>query len=218
MKVLNIEARSDVDVLPVVRKALPELGKKVGLITTVQHIKELPKAKKFLESRGKKIFIDKGTTYEGQVLGCNVKAATEVESKVDCFLYIGTGEFHPLGVALETNKKVITADPFSEQVREISEEEKKKYLAKKAARIDKAKDCKNFGILISIKLGQYKMEIAEKIKKKLGKGAHIFLADNIRAEDLMNFPQIDCWVNTACPRIVDDDLGKLIVNWDEIGL
>lgn len=210
MKTLFIEARSDVDILPVIRKALPRESK-IGLITTVQHIGELSKAKKFLESKGKKVFIGKGTTYPGQVLGCNVKAAKIIESKIDCFLYIGSGEFHPLG--LETDKKIIIANPFSKQIREI---DNKKYLAKKAARMAKAKDCKNFGIIVSTKLGQNNMQIAEKLKKKLN--GFIFLTDNIRAEDLMNFPQIDCWVNTACPRIVDDQesFNRLIVNYDEV--
>ncbi len=221
MRILNIEARSDINVLPAVKKALPQLDKKIGLVTTVQHIGELAKVKKLLESKGKQVFMGKGTTYEGQVLGCNVKAATKIESKVDCFLYIGTGEFHPLGVALETDKKVIVANPSCNYVKVISEAEKRKYLAKKAARMAKAKDCSVFGLFVSTKPGQNRIKEAEKVKTKLekqGKEAYIFLGDLISPLELLNFPQIDCWVNTACPRIVDDQesYDKLIVNYDEI--
>ena len=79
------------------KKLLP---KKVGLVTTVQHKHELKKIKELIEKTGKK------TVIGGQILGCDVNAAKKIKSKVDAFLYIGSGEFHPLGVALETNKKV----------------------------------------------------------------------------------------------------------------
>ena len=64
---------------------------------------------------------------------------------------------------------------------------------------------KNIGILVSIKPGQYNLKKAFALKKKLrDKKCYIFLSDNIGAEQLENFPFIECWVNTACPRIADN--------------
>ena len=39
---------------------------------------------------------------EGQVLGCNTSSAGAVMEDIDCFLFVGTGSFHPLAVALAT--------------------------------------------------------------------------------------------------------------------
>lgn len=118
-KVYFIETRSVVDIRPVVEKAVPELkGQIIGLITTVQHVHKLPEACGILEAGGKTCVIGRGDSriaYPGQVLGCNFSAArTEI---CDEYLYIGSGEFHPLGVALSTKKRILAADPLSGEVR-----------------------------------------------------------------------------------------------------
>lgn len=229
MKVCFVEARSNVDVAQALKLNLQTLRfKKIGLATTVQHIHQINKVKELLEKAGKKVFIGKSikkesqgikATYPSQVLGCDVSAPLSQDSKVDCFLYIGTGEFHPLGLAIKTSKPVFVLNPFTKKLSQISEQEVKKFLAKKAARIYKAKQAKTYGILLSTKPGQYKPELADEIKAKLekqNKKAFLFLMENISSQELMNFPQIEAWINTACPRIVDDDFSKLIVNCDEI--
>ena len=71
----------------------------------MQHKHELKKVKEIIEKAGKNAVIG------GQILGCDVNAAKKIKNKVDAFLYIGSGEFYPLGVALETGKKVIIANP-----------------------------------------------------------------------------------------------------------
>ena len=52
---------------------------------------------------------------------------------------------------------------------------------------------------------------AETLKKKLEKSnkeVYLFLSNNINPAEFENFP-IDCWVNTACPRL-DFDSRKII--------
>ena len=74
---------------------------------------------------------------------------------------------------------------------------------------------KNIGILVSTKTGQNRFKDAVNLKKKLkDKDCYLFAADIIDLNQLENFPFIECWVNTACPRIADDRTG--IVNIDEI--
>jgi len=74
-------------------------GNDIGLIATVQHVHKLDEAKEFLTKHGKTGIIGKGDSrvkYDGQVLGCNFSAA---RVDVDEFVYIGSGDFHPLGHA-----------------------------------------------------------------------------------------------------------------------
>ncbi|UCD04284.1 MAG: diphthamide synthesis protein, partial [Candidatus Woesearchaeota archaeon] len=159
--------------------------------------------------------------YAGQVLGCDTSCALEIEKKVDCFLYIGTGEFHPLGVFIKTNKPVFILNPFSKKTRQISGKERVAYERRRSIVISKAKDAYNYGILVSIKPGQNNLKKALEIKKKIekkGKFAFIFLFDTLDSKEFLNFNWIEAWINTACPRIIDDSFEKPVINAEEFSI
>ncbi len=208
-KVYFIEARSTVDVRPVVEKAVPELkGQRIGLITTVQHVHKLTEACAVLEAREKTCVIGRGDlriTYPGQVLGCNFSAARAEEC--DEYLYIGSGDFHPLGVALSTKKRVLAADPLSGEVREV---DPSRVLRQRSAVIAKSLDAKVFGIIVSSKNGQKRLELASALKKcakKHGKEAYLILIDLVTPDQLLQF-KVDAFINTACPRLAVDEVGR----------
>ncbi|NJD52394.1 MAG: diphthamide biosynthesis enzyme Dph2 [Candidatus Methanoperedens sp.] len=209
--VVFIETRSNVDVLPCVKTALPLLKTtKIGLITTVQHIHKLDEISNFLLENGKKGITGKGdlrVSYPGQVLGCNFTAA-----RVDCdeYLYIGSGIFHPLGVAIATGKRVVAADPYLNKAVEVSPD---KFLRKRSGYIANSMDAKIFGIIVSSKSGQNRKELAKKLAKiawEHGKKAQIIMMDLVTPEQLLAF-KVDAYVNTACPRITIDDAERFHV-------
>jgi len=209
--VVFIEARSNVDVLPCIKIALPYLkNKKLGLITTVQHIHKLGEVTKFLGENGFEANPGKGdlrVSYPGQVLGCNFTAA-----HIDCeeYLYIGSGIFHPLGVAIATRKTVVAADPYMNTAKVVSPE---KFLRKRSGYIAKAMDGEVFGIIISTKSGQNRIELANRLArlaKKHGKYAHLIIMDLVTPDQLLAF-KVDAYVNTACPRITIDDAERFHV-------
>jgi 2-(3-amino-3-carboxypropyl)histidine synthase len=200
-----IEARSNADVVPVVRKALLLLKTdRIGLITTVQHIHKLDEARTVSKEHGKECVIGTGdgrVAYPGQVLGCNFTAA-----RVDCeeILYIGSGIFHPIGIAIATGKRVIAADPYLNQAVEVAPE---KFLRKRGGYIAKAMGAAVFGIIVSTKSGQNRIQIAMRLKalaEKHGKKGFIIEMELVTPEQLLAF-QADAYVNTACPRITIDD-------------
>ena len=209
--VVFIEARSNVDVLQCVRTALPlfKTGR-VGLITTVQHIHKIGEIAVFLREIGMEAISGKGdmrVSYPGQVLGCNFTAA-----RIDCeeYLYIGTGIFHPLGVAIATGKRVVAADPYLNQAVEVSPE---KFLRKRSGFIAKSMDADVFGIIVSTKSGQNRIDLAQKLLETArvrGKKAQIIMMDLVTPEQLLAF-KVDAYVNTACPRITIDDAARFHV-------
>ncbi len=209
--VVFIEARSNVDVLQCVKIALPLFKtKKIGLTTTVQHIHKLEEIARFLDENGKKGISGKGdirVSYHGQVLGCNFSAA-----RLECeeYLYIGSGIFHPLGVAIATGKRVVAADPYLNQVIEVSPE---KFMRKRSGYIAKSMDAKVFGIIVSSKSGQNRIDLARKLSemaRRHGKKAQIIIMDLVTPEQLLAF-KVDAYVNTACPRITIDDAQRFHV-------
>jgi len=214
MPTIYVEARATIKVDDTVKKALPLLEKwhKIGLATTVQHVQTLDCAREILLRAGKTVVIgDAGhMNYPGQVLGCNYSNAKSIADDVEAFLFVGGGRFHALGVALSTSKPTIVADPYEKRAYSVNEEARK-VLKQRWASIEEAKKAKTFAVLVGLKTGQKKLEEALNIKTKLeknGKTAHIFAVRNIHPEVLMEFPTVDAYVNTACPRISLDDASK----------
>lgn len=214
MKTLFIHAKVDVD-LTLPKEEIAKLPKRIGLVTTIQHLHKLNEVKKqFPEG-----------IFAGQVLGCRADTAKLIADKVDAFLFIGTGVFHPIEVALKTKKPVYCWDPVARHLSKLDEAMLKQYENVKKKNITKFLHADKIGILISTKLGQndnkinsfseeLKMKKALELKSRCDKEYYIFAFDTLSINDLENFPFIDCWVNTACPRITDEKKG--IVNIDDV--
>jgi len=216
-----VELREDYDPIPVLEKDLDKIKEeKIGLISTLQFLDSLEKAKKFLEEKGKIVKMGKGKFYSGQILGCDISSPKSIEKEVEAFLYIGSGKFHPLGLAFKTEKPVYVLDVEKNEINDLKEL-KEKFLKQKYAAIALAKDAKKFGILVSVKPGQLNLELAKKIKKKLEdkkKKAYILVFNEIKPEKLEGL-ELDCYINTACLRIAIEnrtESKKPILNPDEI--
>ena len=207
--VMFIEAHSNIEVLPVVKKALGHLKGKVGIITTVQHIHRLKEVENFLSGKGIAVLIGKGTgriAHHGQVLGCNLTSATSISSDVDSFLFIGSGNFHAIGVAQTTGKPVIIADPYLCEIRDV-EELKDRLKRQRFGAVTSAESAGSFGIILGTKPGQMRMELANDLKKLIEeheKSAYILVMNHINPINLKSF-KIDAYVSCACPRIAIDD-------------
>jgi len=210
MKTIFIPAEADADIIPVLKKALGKLPDKVGIVTTAQHLHKIDEAKKFLEKNGKKVEIG------GQVLGCNVMNAEKIASKVDCILFIGSGRFHPIG--LGKFRKIITANPFTNEVSEVNENEIKKIETKRKIAITKFLHSDKIGVIISTKKGQSVDIDRKKLQKKYAEKEFFYFAcDTLVLNDLENFPFVQCWINTMCPRIAyEDESNKPVVNLKDI--
>jgi 2-(3-amino-3-carboxypropyl)histidine synthase len=190
--------------------AEPLLPKRVGLVTTTQYRHWLPEIAVHLEEKGHEVRIgeaDRRVAYAGQLLGCDYHTATVIAKDVDGYLYIGTGDFHPLGVAILVDKPVIVADPERGTARDLREL-RDRVLRQRHAAIARAHDATVFGIIVSKKIGQARIEMARELKalaEKHGKQANLFLMDLVAPELLQGY-RVDAWVNTACPRIAIEDI------------
>ena len=145
------------------------------------------------------------------VLGCK---ALIPES--DCTVIITTGVFHAVKVALTTLKPVFILSPNG--VEKLDDKLINTFLKKQAVRISRVLDAKIIGVLVSTKSGQNHESLAHEIIKKLessGREAYLFVANDLSPSQLNDFP-VDAWINTACPRIAEDEFDKPIVNWNEV--
>ncbi|MEM5812125.1 MAG: diphthamide biosynthesis enzyme Dph2 [Candidatus Aenigmatarchaeota archaeon] len=207
--VIYEEHRTGFNPIPLLEKNLSQLKpfNKICLLTTVQFIDSIEPAKKFLESKGKNVLIGKPkiAKYPGQVLGCDYSAAKACEKEAKCFLFLGSGRFHPLGLVQNVNKPVLFADFESGRIENL-ERERFRLMKIRAANLEKAKESNNFGIVVSTKPGQQNLVVAEKAKsvlEKKGKNAWIIIAGEFTSQKLLGL-KIDCLVDCACPRIAED--------------
>lgn len=206
--VLFLEAQFKLDGIPAVNKALNLLKdyKRIGLVTTTQHLHLLEEITEFLEDNGKQVIMKGGNgTQKAQVLGCNFSSVKELP--VDAYLFLGSGNFHPLGISLSTHKPVIIADPYHNEARTI-EEFADRIIRIRFAKIIRAREAQTFGIIVSSKKGQNRMELARKLKDMVeqdGRQAHIIYMNQITPELLVPYRELDAYVITACPRIAIDD-------------
>ena len=205
---LFIEAFSKIDIKKDLEKSLDNLKEysRIGLVTTTQHLHLLNEAKDFLEDNGKEVILGSSpSTRKGQVLGCNFSSIKELD--VEIFLFIGSGNFHPLGINLFSNTPVLALDPYNSEIRQM-DDYADRILRIRFARITKARSAEKWGILVSSKEGQYRMKLAKEIKKILEDAkmeAYIILVDNVTPDVLLPYLDLDAFVVSACPRIAIDD-------------
>jgi len=211
---IYVEARATVTVGKAVEQSLPLLSGyiTVGLATSVQHLQAFNQARKILTLAGKTVIIgDTGQiAYPGQVSGCNYSNAKSIANEVEAFLFVGGGMFHALGIALSTSKPTIIADPYDNRAYPINAEAQK-ILKQRFTCIQEAKSAKKFGIFVGLKPGQKHLDNAlhmKELAEKNGKTAYLLAAREINPETLLEFPSIDAYVNTACPRVSLEATGK----------
>jgi len=210
-KAIYVEARSTLDVLPALRSAAPLLeSKRVGVITTVQHVHKLDGVCELLSSLGFLPVVGGGDArvcYRGQVLGCNFSAA---RCGCDELLYVGGGQFHPLGAALATGMRVVVADPYLNEARII---DTSTIIKQRYAAIWRALDARTFGVVMCSKPGQKREKKASRalsLIREHGKEGILITMNNITPAKLDQLG-MDCFVVCACPRVAIDEYSAFSV-------
>jgi 2-(3-amino-3-carboxypropyl)histidine synthase len=88
--------------------------------------------------------------------------------------------------------------------------------------IGQAAKAKAFGVLIGLKPGQLHLDAGLNVKKaieKTGRQAYLLALREVTPEALLEFPSIDAYVNTACPRISMEapaKFSKPVITVDEL--
>jgi len=185
-----------------VKNALPLLeDTTIGLVTTVQHVHLLEEVKRVLAENGIIGVVCDGserTPLHGQVLGCSFEAARKTGAHE--ILFFGTGVFHPIGISLATGARVIACDPYTGRC-EIADGDA--LLRRRFVQIEKARAAESVGILLSLKSGQKREELAYELAA-LSENAVVITMQEITPDALLNLG-FDAYVNTACPRLAYDD-------------
>ena len=201
MDIINIPTKyklKEIKNLDELKKYLP---KKFALISLTQYSEYAKKIYEILKKDYEIIL--KERLYGINVLGCYSEPANI--NDIDTVLLIGNGKFHAENIIRKLKKKVIVYDPMYGEIKVYEPD----YNFDKIIEflLNKIKNSKNIGIILSIKPGQYyyleTLKVRDKLEKS-GKNVYLFIGDTIDTLQLLNFPYIDFWIFSACPRLIDD--------------
>ena len=117
-------------------------------------------------------------------------------------------------------KPVVILNVVSQNVEVLDKEHIKKYINKRRANLMKFHMSKVIGVFITTKWGQEYMKSSLKLEEKYkDKKFYFFIGDNFLDNEIENFPYCEIFVNSACPRIGQDDVlrhKKPVVNLSDI--
>ncbi len=201
------EAAGDPDALAR-RVAAGGLPRQLGFVVSVQHLDLLDPLRAALGRRGFEIHTgvgDRRLAYPAQALGCNYSSAEVIAGEVEAFLFVGTGRFHPLGLAIAVDRPVWSLDPIRNELEPPID--RAALLRRRLLLIASVRDARRWGILASTFAGQSRMPMAQTLQSRArarGREAEILLFDRLDPRDLEG-RALDAYVSTACPRIALDD-------------
>ena len=180
----------------------------LAIVASIQHLGLVPSLVDALGRRGIVARVgpgDRRLSYPAQALGCNYTTAEALEPEVEGFLFLGTGRFHPLGLAYAVRKPVWSLDPLQNALEPPLHREE--LIARRLMRVASVRDAQRWGILVSSFVGQNRTGTAVALQRRArdaGREAEILVFGRLDPQDLVG-RDFEAYVNTACPRIALDD-------------
>ena len=180
----------------------------LGLVASVQHLDLVPRFEAAARARGIEFRTgpgDRRLAYPVQALGCNYTSAEQVANRVEGFVFLGTGQFHPRGLAFAVDRPVWALDPLTGQLDPPID--RATLLRDRLLLIAQCRDARKWGVLVSTFAGQNRSPTALALIRKArarGLDAEALVFGRLDPSDLIG-RDFDAYVNTACPRIALDD-------------
>ncbi|MGI0132832.1 MAG: diphthamide biosynthesis enzyme Dph2 [Thermoplasmata archaeon] len=184
------------------------LPRRLGLVASIQHVDLIEPLRAAIARTGRSLATgsgDRRLSYAGQALGCNYTTAQAVAGDVDAFLFLGTGRFHPVGLAFAVDRPVWSLDPLQATLEPPID--RAGLIRQRQLMVARCRDARRWGVLVSTFAGQNRHPMALALQQRArerGYTAEILLAARLDPGDLIG-RDLDAYVNTACPRIALDD-------------
>ena len=175
----------------------------IALVSTIQFVAALQSIHGVLQSEYTIIVPQSRPLSPGEILGCTAPNLP----RVDAVVYIGDGRFHLESVMIANpSVPAYRYDPYSKKfTREYYDQ--RQMLDTRRAAITKASAAKKWGLIQGSLGRQGSPAILNHLKQTLerkGKTCVVVLLSEIFPEKLKLFPDIEAWVQVACPRLSID--------------
>nr|MBE5724767.1 putative diphthamide biosynthesis protein 1 [Cucujiformia] len=179
-------------------------GSKLSLVSTIQFLSTLHNMANQLKEIGYDIILPQSKPLSaGEILGCTAP----VLRCTDAIVYLGDGRFHLEAIMIANPKvKAYRYDPYEKSLtKEYYDYDLMNSIRKKC--IDESRNVGKFGIIMGTLGRQGSPKVVERLRKRLedvDKKAVVILLSEIFPKKLELFPQIESFVQIACPRLSID--------------
>jgi len=201
---IEIDNNHFVDTVAFNRESFP-LGSTIVIVSTVQFSRALQYAKHELEKKGYQVVIPKELPLSpGEVLGCT---SPRVPEGCDAMIYLGDGRFHLESMMIHNpTLKAYAYDPYEKALTREGYDHKEMRDTRKE-QIQRAVDGKVWGLIMGTLGRQGSIKVVNELKTKMeqsGKEVVVVLLSEIFPDKLRLLPDVDVWVQNACPRLSID--------------
>jgi diphthamide biosynthesis enzyme Dph1/Dph2-like protein len=238
MKLAFVDVRYKAPVI-LPQEFLDSLPKKVIFFLNIQFHHQYDALKEQLTGAGITVVTvrPKHAWHDGQILGCSVEDWTSVEGKeqlakrkdvvssdldgVGGFVYVGDGLFHPKALLFKNDVPVFIYDPKTKLARTLTQADLADIQRSRKGALATFHTATHVGVLLTTKYGQNRLPQLHKLEAQFpDKKFYYLLADVIDFAKLEDFSFLQVFVNTACPRIMDDfaKVPRPMVNLEELGI
>lgn len=214
---VDVKYKQQVKLPPEFLEMLPS---KVVLFLNIQFHNQYQQLKAQLEAAGKEVLTvrPKHAWHDGQILGCSVE---DWDKGQEGFVYVGDGLFHPKALLFKNEEKVFIYNPKTEKIKVLTSADIEQILKQQKGAILTFHMAKRVGVIVTTKYGQTRLKQSFRLQQMFpDKEFYYLIADVINFQKLEDFPFLDVYVNTACPRVMDDNekVPKPMVNLEDLGI
>lgn len=179
--------------------------KYLAIVGTIQFASSFYEAKRLLEPHFDSLQIPQAKPLSGgELLGCT---SPQLDGKVDAIVYVADGRFHLESIMIANpGVPAYKYDPHS-KLFTIEEYDNVKMLAIRKGQIEKAAGARVVGLILGTLGRQGSLSIFDRLHsmlEKAGKQVLVILLSEISPAKLKALPQVDYWVQVACPRLSID--------------
>ncbi|KAM6988172.1 2-(3-amino-3-carboxypropyl)histidine synthase subunit 1 [Tautogolabrus adspersus] len=179
-------------------------GQSLALVSTIQFVAALQAVSAALKPEYDVLVPQCRPLSPGEILGCT---SPRLDRHVDAIIYLGDGRFHLESIMISNpDIPAYRYDPYSKVFsREYYDHEAMRALRLQA--IDKARSAQRWGLIMGTLGRQGSPKVMEHLESKLqslSKSYTRVLLSEIFPSKLDLMPDVDAWIQIACPRLSID--------------
>nr|MBE5724741.1 putative diphthamide biosynthesis protein 1 [Cucujiformia] len=177
---------------------------KLSLVSTIQFLTTLHGVMNKLKEEGYDVTLPQSKPLSaGEILGCT----SPYLKCTDAVIYLGDGRFHLESVMIANPKiKMYKYDPYKKELsREYYDYDKMNCIRKEF--VDSSLNAETFGVIMGTLGRQGNPRVVQHLKDRImskNKKTVVILLSEIFPKKLELFPQLDAFVQIACPRLSID--------------
>ena len=201
-----VDISIDTDHLLAAMESNFQSGKRIAMVGTIQFNATLHNVRSRLERLGFTVIIPQiAPLSKGEILGCTSPKLKS--SDADMIVYLGDGRFHLESAMIHNpGMPAYRYDPYSRKLtRETYEHAEMNDIRRDA--VQKARGAKKWGLILGV-LGRqgnpHTMDLIEERLQERGTPYVNLLLSEIFPGKLAMMPEVECWVQVACPRLSID--------------